>query len=118
MEGGFILRRDPDRVRSPDVWFLSHGRLKEVAREGFYEGAPDLAVEVVSPGEEAEAVLAKVLDYLGAGARAVWLVYPELQAVEVYGRGREGRLLRPGEVLEGGEALPGFRLPLKALFGA
>jgi Uma2 family endonuclease len=118
VEGGFILRRDPDRVRSPDVWFLSHGRLKEVAREGFYEGAPDLAVEVVSPGEEAEAVLAKVLDYLGAGARAVWLVYPELQAVEVYGRGGEGRLLRPGEVLEGGEALPGFRLPLKALFGA
>jgi len=38
--------------------------------------------------------------------------------VEVYGRGGEGRLLRPGEVLEGGEALPGFRLPLKALFGA
>lgn len=36
VEGGFILRRDPDRVRSPDVWFLSHGRLKEVAREGFY----------------------------------------------------------------------------------
>jgi Uma2 family endonuclease len=102
VEGGFILRRDPDRVRSPDVWFLSRGRLKEVAREGFYEGAPDLAVEVVSPGEEAEAVLAKVLDYLGAGARAVWLVYPELQAVEVYGRVGEGWLLRPGEALEGG----------------
>jgi len=51
VEGGFVLRRDPDRVRSPDVWFLSHERLKEVTREGFYEGAPDLAVEVVSPGE-------------------------------------------------------------------
>lgn len=48
--GGFVLRRDPDRVRSPDVWFLSHERLKEVAREGFYEGAPGLAVEVVSRG--------------------------------------------------------------------
>ena len=67
VEGGFVLRRDPDRVRSPDVWFLSHERLKEVTREGFYEGAPDLAVEVVSPGEEAEGVLAKVLDYLEAG---------------------------------------------------
>jgi len=66
VEGGFVLRRDPDRVRSPDVWFLSHERLKEVTREGFYEGAPDLAVEVVSPGEEAEGVLAKVLDYLEA----------------------------------------------------
>ncbi len=116
VEGGFILRRDPDRVRSPDVWFLSHERLKEVAREGFYEGAPDLAVEVVSRGEEAEGVLAKVLDYLGGGAKAVWLVYPELQAVEVYGGRGEGRLLRPGEVLEGGEALPGFRLALKDLF--
>lgn len=115
--GGFVLRRDPDRVRSPDVWFLSHERLKEVTREGFYEGAPDLAVEVVSPGEEAEGVLAKVLDYLEAGAKAVWLVYPELKAVEVYGRGGEGRLLRAHEVLEGGEALPGFRLPLEALFG-
>ena len=117
VEGGFVLRRDPDRVRSPDVWFLSHERLKEVAREGFYEGAPGLAVEVVSPGEEAEGVLAKVLDYLEAGAKAVWLVYPELKAVEVYGRGGAGRLLRAHEALEGGEALPGFRLPLEALFG-
>ncbi|BCP66082.1 Uma2 family endonuclease [Thermus thermophilus] len=117
VEGGFVLRRDPDRVRSPDVWFLSHEKLKEVAREGFYEGAPDLAVEVVSPGEEAEGVLAKVLDYLEAGAKAVWLVYPELKAVEVYGQGGAGRLLRSHEVLEGGEALPGFRLPLEALFG-
>ena len=117
VEGGFALRRDPDRVRSPDVWFLSHERLKEVAREGFYEGAPGLAVEVVSPGEEAEGVLAKVLDYLEAGAKAVWLVYPELKAVEVYGRGGAGRLLRAHEALEGGEALPGFRLPLEALFG-
>ena len=72
---------------------------------------------MVSPGEEAEGVLAKVLDYLEAGAKAVWLVYPELKAVEVYGRGGEGRLLRAHEVLEGGEALPGFRLPLEALFG-
>lgn len=117
VEGGFVLRRDPDRVRSPDVWFLSHERLKEVTREGFYEGAPDLAVEVVSPGEEAEELLAKVLDYLEAGAKAVWLVYPELQAVEVYERGGAGRLLRAHEALEGGEALPGFRLPLEALFG-
>lgn len=117
VEGGFVLRRDPDRVRSPDVWFLSHERLKEVTREGFYEGAPDLAVEVVSPGEEAEELLAKVLDYLEAEAKAVWLVYPELKAVEVYERGGAGRLLRAQEVLEGGEALPGFRLPLEALFG-
>ena len=48
VEGGFVLRRDPDRVRSPDVWFLSHERLKEVAREGFYEGAPGLAVAFVT----------------------------------------------------------------------
>ena len=61
--------------------------------------------------------MAKVLDYLEAGAKAVWLVYPELKAVEVYGRGGAGRLLRAHEALEGGEALPGFRLPLEALFG-
>lgn len=57
-------------MRSPDVWFLSHERPKEVARESFYEGAPDLAVEVVFPGEEAEGVLAKVLDYPGEGPEA------------------------------------------------
>ncbi|GGM93906.1 hypothetical protein GCM10007092_04060 [Thermus composti] len=118
VEGGFVLRRDPDRVRSPDVWYLSRERLEAIAREGFYEGAPDLAVEVVSPGEEALGLLAKVLDYLEAGAKAVWLVYPELKAAEVYGPDGRGRLLGLGEALEGGEVLPGFRLPLSELFGS
>jgi hypothetical protein len=94
------------------------GGLRRWPGKGFTRGPRIWRWKWSPRGEEAEAVLAKVLDYLGAGARAVWLVYPELQAVEVYGRGGEGRLLRPGEVLEGGEALPGFRLPLKALFGA
>src|SRR5688572_12710068 len=73
-ETGFRLRRDPDRVRAPDVAVVLYAtRPREAVTRGYAEGAPDLAVEVVSPGDTAGEVAEKVDDWLAAGSKAVWV---------------------------------------------
>ncbi|ABU57794.1 Uma2 family endonuclease [Roseiflexus castenholzii] len=117
-ETGFILARNPDTVRAPDVAFVASERAaQQRGRSGFFEGPPDLAVEVVSPGDTAEDVEAKVLDYLEAGARMVWIVRPRTRTVTVYHSLRAVQVLRPGDLLDGGDVLPGFAVPVATLFG-
>ncbi|ABU57795.1 Uma2 family endonuclease [Roseiflexus castenholzii] len=117
-ETGFILARNPDTVRAPDVAFVASERAaQQRGRSGFFEGPPDLAVEVVSPSDTAEDVEAKVLDYLEAGARMVWIVRPRTRTVTVYHSLRAVQVLRPGDLLDGGDVLPGFAVPVAALFG-
>ena len=76
-ETGFIIGRDPDTVRSPDVSFVEKARLPPKLPRGFFPGPPDLAVEVLSPSDRAGEVQAKVQDWLAAGCLAVWVVDPE-----------------------------------------
>ena len=77
-ETGFFLRRDPDTARAPDVAFVASERLGiEDIPAGFLEVAPGLVVEVVSPGDSGTSVRSKVTDWLTAGTRLVWVVYPE-----------------------------------------
>ena len=117
-ETGFILARNPDTVRAPDVAFVAAERAaQQRGRTGFFEGPPDLAVEVVSPHDTAEEVEAKVLDYLEAGTRMVWIVRPRTRTVTVYRSLREVQVLRPGDTLEGGDVLPGLAIPVESLFG-
>ena len=117
-ETGFILARNPDTVRAPDVAFVAAERAAhQRGRTGFFEGPPDLAVEVVSPNDTAEDVEAKVLDYLAAGAKMVWIVRPRTRTVTVYRSLREVQVLRPGDMLDGGDVLPGFTTPVETLFG-
>lgn len=80
------------------------------------EGAPDLAVEVLSPSDDPVDVQQKVRDYLEAGARLVWVVAPSARAVTVYRADGSARLLREGEALEGEDVLPGLHIPLAELF--
>ena len=116
-ETGFVLARDPDTVRGPDAAFVSAERAAAAPRRGpYFEGAPDLAVEVVSPGNPKREVAAKVRDYLAAGARAVWVVDPKRRTATVHVPGDAPRTLFPGDSLDGGTILPGFRLPLAGLF--
>jgi Uma2 family endonuclease len=109
VESGYVLARRPDTVRGPDVSFVRTERLpaRDVAHR-FYEGAPDLAVEIVSPSDRAAEVARKVAGYLRAGTRAVWVVYPDTRSVAVHTPDGLARLHGPGDVLPGGEALPGF----------
>lgn len=104
-ETGFILARNPDDVLAPDMAFVRKDRLPpEGEPEGFCELVPDLVVEVVSPSERMTDILAKVMAYLDAGVRLLWLVEPRRRIVTVYGPDKRGRIL--GE----GDALDGFRL--------
>ncbi|HEX9581588.1 MAG TPA: Uma2 family endonuclease [Gemmatimonadales bacterium] len=117
VEAGYILARDPDTVRGPDVAFISRER-RRVARgqRGFVSGAPDLAVEVRSSDKPFAELQAKGAEYLEAGTRLVWLVDPLSQTVQVHEPGRAPRVLAIGGVLDGGDVLPGFTLPLAELF--
>jgi Uma2 family endonuclease len=115
-ETGFVLRRDPDTVRAPDAAFVSSARLPAATARGYLDGAPDLAVEVLSPGDRPGEVLNKVGEWLDAGALLVWVIAPEQRRARVYrADGIESQLLDT-DVLEGESVLPGFRQSIAALF--
>lgn len=117
-ETGFQIGRNPDHVRAPDAAFVRQERLVEVGEaQGYFPGAPDLAVEVVSPGDTYAAIEDKVLDWLQAGCPMVVVVNPRRAAVTVYRSRDDARILTAGDVLDGGDILPGWRLPVADLFG-
>lgn len=116
-EAGYVLRRGPDTVRGPDLSFVRTDRLPPAsAARRYYEGAPDLAVEIVSPSNRAEEVARKVDGYLGAGAARVWVVYPELRRVVVHRPDGTARMLGDDATLDGEDVVPGFAAPVAALF--
>jgi len=116
-ETGFTIERNPDTVRAPDVAFVSRGRA-EADDEGFFEGPPDLAVEVLSPGDTASAVHAKVAQWLDAGCVCVWVVDPQRQSASVCRREVDSDIWQSVTELACEELLPGFRLPVSSLFPA
>jgi Uma2 family endonuclease len=116
-ETGFRLAHDPDTVRAPDISFVSNERLPErEPAEGFWPGAPDLAVEVLSPGDRTGEVDEKIDAWLAAGCRAVWVVDPRLQTVTIYFSRNDVRVKTAGEIIEGDPVVPGFSCALKELF--
>ena len=116
-ETGFVLARNPDTVRCPDAAFVSSERLMSTAMRGpYFEGAPDLAVEVVSPGDTMREVGEKVEDYLASGAQAVWVVDSAGETVTIHRPAHEPRALSRGDTLDGAPALTGFRLPVAWIF--
>ena len=113
---GFLLESDPDTVFAPDVAFLTRDRVPTEDRPGFFPGAPDLAVEVVSPSDTAEEVREKVDDYLRLGTRLVWVVYPRTKRVAVYRVDGSVRELTGDDVLEGEDVVPGFAYRVADIF--
>ncbi len=116
---GFILRRDPDVVRGPDLAFVSNerARLSPMPETGFWAVAPDLVVEVVSPDDRAEDLMQKLEDYMTAGVRLAWFVYPRHRRVHVFRPGERPEILDEKDTLDGGDVVPGFSLPIRELFG-
>ena len=118
VESEFVLRRDPHTVRGPDVSYVRAARIPSGGvPERFWEIPPDLAIEVVSPGESAETVREKVRDYLETGTPLVWVVYPKTREVVVHTPDGLARAYGPGDTLEGFDLLPGFVCPVGELFG-
>jgi Uma2 family endonuclease len=116
-EVGFVLRRDPDTVRAADIAFIRADRLpSEGLPAGFFEGAPDLAVEILSPFDRYPDLLRKVSQWLEAGTRLVWVVDPARRAVTVFQPDGTLRLLDESAELDGSDVLPGFCHPVRDLF--
>ena len=109
---GFTLARDPDTVRAPDVAFVHRDRLPTPEPIGFPDLAPDLVVEVLSPGDRPGELLAKIADWLSAGTRLVWVIDPERRLARVYRQDGTERIVTAEETLEGEDVVPGFSCPL------
>lgn len=107
-ELGFVLARNPDTVRAPDVAFIRSDRILHRDSRGFFEGPPDLAVEVLSPSETASEVQQKVREYLAAGTPLVWVVDPQTELVTVYYPNGMARVHGGDELVSGEDVLPGF----------
>lgn len=106
----------PKKVRRPDVSFVSRDRFPNgLIPGGFTELAPDLAVEVVSPNDLYEKVLAKVAEYLGAGVKLIWVIDPKQWAAQVYRLDGTTTFVRSGGELSGEDVVPEFRCPLLQL---
>ncbi|XZN98370.1 MAG: Uma2 family endonuclease [Microcoleus sp.] len=105
--------------RSPDVSFMAKERLQglEELPDGFLEGAPDLAVEILSPSNTVEEIHNKLVEYFENGARLVWVINPKEKYVLVYRSSQEpDRLLKSVDSLDGEEIVSGFTLPVAELF--
>ena len=114
-ETGFKLASDPDTVRAPDVAFVTRGRMPPPGTAGYAALAPDLVVEVRSPGDRAGELLAKVADWLSAGTRLVWVVDPERRVARVYRHDGGETIVAEGGTLDGEDVLPGFSCPLASI---
>ena len=114
------LRPVVDRNRRPDAAFVSFERWpkdKPFPRGNAWPVVPEIAVEVVSPHDDAIELITKIHEYFRAGARLAWVVFQPVAQVYVYESTTSIRVLGRGDALEGGDVLPGFRVPLAELFG-
>lgn len=113
-DGGYVLTREPTVLYAPDVGYIAkdgaHPRTGK-----FYEGAPDLAVEVISPHDRAGEIQLKIQNYLRYGTRLVWVVYPDTRTIAEH-QGSGSHTLTQADTLEGGTVLPGFSLRISDLF--
>ena len=114
VEGGYKLQSDPDTVLGPDVSFVAKDRIG-VSREGYFSGPPDLAVEVLSPGDRRGKVEHKLSLWLEFGTRSVWLVNPRRRTVEIFWSTGERKLFHDTDELID-ETVPGFRVLVSEIF--
>jgi len=116
-ETGFKLQSDPDTVRAPDVAFVSQNRVDEAGLvKGYWIGAPDFAVEVLSPDDSMQMTDEKAKHWLSAGAKLVWVVNPKRRSVTVYRSLIEIFEVAEDGILDGGDVIPGFQLAVTDIF--
>lgn len=117
---GYHLWSDPDTVRAPSVSFLARKRMrrvrKEVPGDGYIPGAPDVAVEIASAWDPFDLMIGKVQDWLAAGTRLVLLVSPGCRNVTAFRSWNDIAVLTEDDVLDGGDVVPGWTLPVRDIF--
>ena len=114
-ETGFKLESDPDTVLAPDVAFIRRERIRKIS-VAFRDGAPDLAVEVTSPGESRNKVAKKAQQWLKLGALVVWVVDPQKQIVTIYRSGQDAKILTKADELTGEDVVHGFKISVSEIF--
>lgn len=118
-ETGFKLTSNPDTVRAPDAAFIRQARLDKVGPvQGYWPGAPDLIVEVISTNDLYTEVSEKVAEWLNAGSSMVVVINPRTKQVLVHVRAADVKVLELDDTLDGGDVVPGWQLPLLELFDA
>lgn len=113
---GFVLARDPDLVRSPDVAFVTKHRVAQATIKAFFPGAPDLAVEVLSPSDTIYELGEKIDDFFAAGTRMVWVINPKSKTAGVHRPGLSVEVLHVNDQLSGLDVVPGFECRVGDLF--
>ena len=113
-EAGYKLESDPDTVLGPDVSFVAHGRAG-FPPEGYFHGPPDLAVEVLSPGDRKGRVERKLSLWLQTGTKSIWLVDPRRRTVEIVLANGDRRILHESDELVD-DTVPGFRVKVSEIF--
>lgn len=112
--GGFYL--DRETILAPDIAFIAIARLTEPTSEKLYYLAPDLVVEIISPGNSAEEMQEKMEAYFKYGTRMIWVIFPKTRAVYYYKSPKQVEVLYADDLLDGGDVLPGFQIPVSRLF--
>jgi len=115
-ESGFVLESDPDTVRAPDVAFIRKDRLPGADHVKFFKGAPDLAVEVLSPEDRLAQIVRKVGDWLSAGAQTVWVVNPKTNTITVYRDDQTIAIFQDDDTIKNDPAVPGFKMKVEQAF--
>jgi Uma2 family endonuclease len=117
-ETGFVLERDPDTVRAPDAAYISRERYDRVGPTSkYWSGAPDFAIEVLSPGDRPGKMRAKLHEWLATGTIAAVALDLARRTATVYRDGAEPRVHQLGERLDLSDAVPDFRPTVAKLFG-
>ena len=111
------FRLSHDTVRAPDVSFIRAERANGLELERRFEGAPDLAVEIISPSETAAEIAHKVRHYLHGGVEVVWVLYPRDRTIHVFESSHNAQILEAEEMLEAPTLLPGFSVRVSEFFG-
>ena len=114
---GVLIERDPDTVREPDAMFISAERMSLTVRaRGYYEVIPDIVAEVKSPSDSRREVNDKARMWHSYGVPLVWAAYPETRTIDVHRADGSTTTLYEDDVLDGGEILPGFSVPVRDIF--
>jgi len=118
VEAGYNLRGgESPIVRQPDVSFVRATRIRQADQDGWIEGAPELAVEVVSPANTAQDLEDKIEQYLAFGAQSVWVIYPKQRRMRVYRLGGEQTVLDDTSDITEPELFPGLSIPVREILG-
>jgi len=116
-ETGFLIRTDPDTVLAPDVAFVRQSRFETIQDESRYLPlAPDLAIEVLSPGDRSIRVEAKILAWLDAGCRMVLVVDPEAETIQACRSRHQRQIYAQGETIDCNQAVPNWHLEVSQVF--